>query len=257
MIHLYTERIEHIPVLHVVRADIVTEQLPTVVYYHGFTSEKDSSLTLAYKLAEKGIRTILPDSYLHGERSEDMSLRELNMALWDVVLANIEELQTIRRHVTETGLAKEDKLIVGGTSMGAITTYGALRAYDWIYAALAFMGSPNLVDFANLLVERLNRESKTLVKETELAPVIEKITPYDLSRQPQALKKRPLFIWHGTADDVVPISYNENFYEQLKTNEEVLENVSFLREKDRAHHVSTWSIREATAWLIDQLKKNT
>lgn len=255
MIHIYNERIDQIPVLHIVRANLTTEKLPTLIYYHGFTSEKESSLTLAYKLAERGVRVILPDSYLHGERSENISLRELNMAFWDVVMTNIEELQTIKEYVTETGLALQDRLIVGGTSMGAITTYGALRAYGWIYGALAFMGSPSFVDFANLLVQRLNEGSSTPIKEEDLSKVIEKITPYDLAQRPSALNSRPLFIWHGTADDVVPIAYNERFYDELQKDERLRKNVHFLREKDRAHHVSTSSIREATAWLINELEK--
>lgn len=256
MIHIYNEKIDQIPVLHVVRANWTTEKLPTLIYYHGFTSEKESSLALAYKLAERGIRVILPDSYLHGERSEDISLRELNMAFWDVVITNIEELQTIRHYVTETGLALQDRLIVGGTSMGAITTYGALRVYDWIYGGLAFMGSPSFVDFANLLVERLNENSSTPINEDDVAKVIEKITPYDLAQRPSALNSRPLFIWHGTADDVVPIAYNERFYRELLKDDRLRKNIHFLREKDRAHHVSTWSIREATTWLVELLEKS-
>lgn len=254
MIHIYNERIENIPVLHVVQANKVTEQLPTVIYYHGFTSEKESSLTLAYKLAEHGVRVILPDSYLHGERARDMSLEKLYLSFWDVVLKNIEELETIVFHLRQLKLIDKENVFVGGTSIGAITTYGALCAYDWITGALAFMGSPNFIDFAKFLVERFNKESTEPIDEQEVNKVLEKIAPYDLAERRALLNGRPLFIWHGTADSVVPIDYNEQFYEQLQKEAHV-DNVYFVREKDRAHHISTQSTREATAWFVKLLKE--
>src|SRR5690606_23869380 len=58
-----------VPLLHVAKETVRNQPLPTVIYYHGFNGEKESSLTLAYKIAEKGLRVILPDAPLHGERN--------------------------------------------------------------------------------------------------------------------------------------------------------------------------------------------
>ncbi len=39
---------------------------------------------------------------------------------------------------------------------------------------------------------------------------------YDLSLQPEKLNGRPLFIWHGKQDDVVPFDYTYAFYKQIE-----------------------------------------
>src|SRR5699024_2347373 len=81
-----------ITVLHIVTAQDYDRALPAVIEYHGYNGEKESSLTLAYKIVEKGCRVILPDCMYHGSRSEGMSNTEFDLAFWDVVMQSIEEL---------------------------------------------------------------------------------------------------------------------------------------------------------------------
>ena len=37
-----------------------------------------------------------------------------------------------------------------------------------------------------------------------------------LAKHPEHIHGRPLFLWHGTADDKVPCELNKEFYETIK-----------------------------------------
>src|SRR5699024_1376835 len=147
MIQIEKEVFHNIPILNVCETDKNDRALPTVIYYHGFNGEKESSLTIAYKIAENGYRVILPDSHLHGERKENISQTELELAFWEVVEQNIKELADIREYITAKKLTIPEKIGIGGTSMGGITTYGALKQYDWIQAAASLMGTPKMTTY--------------------------------------------------------------------------------------------------------------
>lgn len=249
MINIYEEKIGEIPVLQVVLSDKVKEPLPTVVYYHGFRGEKDSSLTLAYKLAISGYRVILPDSPLHGNRRKNLTEKELNLSFWDIVLANIEELQHIKTYLEKETLLLSGRIGVGGTSMGGITTFAALKKYDWIKVGAALMGTPELCKFANNLIDEFNKVHDEKITEEVRKEVVEKLEKYDLSSEPGKLQNRPLFIWHGEDDKVVPPEHSESFYQHVKNTYKNKDLVHFILEKGRSHHISRLSIQEATNWF--------
>ena len=96
MINLQKEIIGEIQLLHMVKEEIANNALPTVIYYHGFNGEKESSLTPAYKMVEKGLRVILPDSQYHGDREGGIHPREKEVAFWEIVFQNIKELKQIK-----------------------------------------------------------------------------------------------------------------------------------------------------------------
>src|SRR5690625_2069804 len=254
MIQIEKKNFYHIPVLSVVQADKKDKALPTIVYYHGFNGEKESSLTLAYKIAENGFRVILPDSYLHGERRSDISQTEIDLAFWEIVMKNITELDEIKTYLEENNLLENGKIGIGGTSMGGITTYGALKQYDWVKAAAILMGTPKMVEYAGVLIDRFNETNKEKIPTTEKDEVIEHIKEFDLSLHPEQLQNRPILIWHGDKDQIVPISHSETFYEMMKEQYDYEENVKFVLEKGRSHHISKLSMEETAAWFNQHLK---
>lgn len=62
-----------IPVLEVVSQEQVYQALPLVIYYHGWQTSKELVLTQARKIANEGVRVVLPDAMNHGERKTDKS----------------------------------------------------------------------------------------------------------------------------------------------------------------------------------------
>src|SRR5699024_3972075 len=157
MIAVIEDRIKNIPSLVVVDEGKTKDALPTVVYFHGFTSAKEHNLPLAYLLAQEGFRVILPDSYLHGAREEDITNEKFQLSFWDIVLKNLDELTEIKSYLDENNLLAKGQLGIAGTSMGGITTGAALRKYDWIDAGAILMGSPKPLDFAKDLIEAFEK----------------------------------------------------------------------------------------------------
>src|SRR5690625_3496931 len=118
MIGIYKKETANIHYLVVVENTNEFKALPTIIYSHGFTSAKEHNLPLAYLLAEKGFRVILPDSKFHGEREHASSHLKRQLSFWDIVIQNIKELQIIKDKLDEEGLILEQKIGLAGTSIG-------------------------------------------------------------------------------------------------------------------------------------------
>src|SRR5699024_12620726 len=118
MIQLNTETIGDIHLLHMLKAENANTPLPTVIYFHGFNGEKESSLTPAYKMVEKGLRVILPDSKFHGERESNVKTRAKDLAIWEIVIQNITELEVIKDYFVSNGINHKDRIGVEETRMG-------------------------------------------------------------------------------------------------------------------------------------------
>jgi fermentation-respiration switch protein FrsA (DUF1100 family) len=249
MIHLINEEINDIPILHVVQGDRHHEALPTVIYYHGFNGEKISSLTLAYKIAEKGFRVILPDSMYHGQRQKGLTQQELDIAFWDIVMENIKELPELKQHLVEKGYSLSHRIGIGGTSMGAITAYGALCTYDWLKVAVSLMGTAYLVDYARTLIDYYNEHNTPHIQEHEAKEVLALLKTFDLTLHPKKLANRPLLMWHGEEDQVVPYAYSPAFFELAKPMYENEAAIRFVSEKERTHQISKLSMVETANWF--------
>lgn len=250
------EQWRHIPVLHIVKEAYKDEKLPVVVFFHGFKSAKEHNLHYAYNLAQKGIRVILPDAHLHGKRTENLDEIELSIRFWEIVLTNIEELQFIYEELQSRHLLEGTKLGVGGTSMGGITTFGALKMYDWIDVASIMMGAPNFVELAtNQLLELEEQGFEVPVSETERAQLFEQLSYFDITKHPETLNRRPVFMWHGKKDIVVPFQPTYAFYEaQQSQYAQATENFHFMVDKRGGHEVNRTAMLSAVNWFASHLK---
>ena len=114
--------IAKIPALEVTTEEQKNEALPLIVYYHGWQSAKELSLTQARKLAHEGFRVILPDAMNHGERKTGPISTIPSITFWSSIQYNLIEFPVIIHHFHKLGLIKENWIGVGGVSMGGITT---------------------------------------------------------------------------------------------------------------------------------------
>lgn len=226
--------------------------LPIMIFYHGFQSAKENNLTLAYLLAEQNYRVILPDALYHGERSEKLSSEKMSLSFWEVILTNIRELEEIKDRLEKDGLILDKRIGVAGTSMGGVTTSALLKSYDWIKTGVVLMGSPELANFGKLLIDDFNNSSEKQISEAEQNDVLNELKPFDLSQDLNALNNRPLLFWHGLKDDVVPINHSENFVKEL-TASSYKGDVKILKEANRGHHLSRYSILETVKWFVKYL----
>ncbi len=247
---------EGIPLLHVAPDDAADTELPMVIFLHGHMSAKEHNLHYAYQLADKGIRVLLPDAHLHGEREEDQDAIQLSLRFWEIVLTSIEEVGKIHKLAKEKHLVKGEPAI-GGTSMGGITTLGALTVYPWIPAAAVMMGAANYVELANAQMTQFESRGFTLpITEEERANMLKTLGQFDGTKKMDSFNKRPLFFWHGEQDIIVPFGPTYDFFKKLKNSYgEAQDRLQFLREKETGHAVSRPGMLAATEWLAEHLGK--
>jgi predicted esterase len=78
------------------------------------------------------------------------------------------------------------------------------------------------------------------------------LAKFDVTKQMEKLKDKPLFFWHGEKDPVVPFAPTAGF---IQTFEEEYRNqsIEFIKEKSAGHAVSRKGMLAATKWLANSL----
>jgi uncharacterized protein len=251
MVIIEKETVAQVPVLHVVKKEKREERLPFILFIHGFTSAKEHNLHFGYLLAEAGYRVILPDALHHGERDSSLSERELQLAFWNIVTRTITEIKQIKEKLELRNLIQQDRVGLAGTSMGGIVTFGALAVYPWIKAAVSLMGNPMYEAFFDALIETGKKMGVAIpLSDEQLKREKSRLMKYDLSKQPEKLAGRPLLIWHGKCDQVVPYSYTYEFYEQIKPlYQGKEENLKFISDDTAGHKVTREAFLETVKWF--------
>ncbi|MGB6407589.1 MAG: prolyl oligopeptidase family serine peptidase [Planococcus donghaensis] len=244
----------HIPLLHITPDNDEQSALPTVVFFHGHMSAKEHNLHYAYQLAEKGLRVILPDAHLHGERSEGLDHVQISLRFWEIVLTSIEELAFLHEELHKQNMVV-DEIGVGGTSMGGITTMGAMTVYPWIQAAAVMMGAGNYVELAQAqMTQYESRGFQLPISEEEREKMLATLAMFDSVEHQENYQKRPIYFWHGEQDVTVPFEPTYRLFKSLKKQyEEVPEKIVFRREREAGHAVSRAGMLEATEWFVKHL----
>lgn len=245
-----------IPLLHIVEENLNDKQIPVVIFLHGFTSAKEHNLHYAHNIAKKGIRVLLPDAHLHGVRDEKLDETQLSIHFWEVVLNSIEEVGFLREELVKRELVTVEKIGVGGTSMGAITTLGCLTVYEWVDAAAVMMGSPGFVQLAQAQIAQFeNHGFKLPITDEQKNAVLHTLETFDLTKHGVALNQRPIYFWHGKQDTVVPFEPTYQFYESVKEDyAEVPERIEFVSDDIAGHSVSRSGMLQAADWFACHLK---
>ncbi|WP_070119805.1 prolyl oligopeptidase family serine peptidase [Bacillus marinisedimentorum] len=255
MIVIKHDRIADIPALHVAAEDAFYSELPLVIFIHGFTSAKEHNLHFAYLLAEEGFRVVLPEALHHGERNEKgLSNSDMGPLFWSIVINEIEEIGAIKNRLEEQGLI-DSRIGLAGTSMGGITTYGALTQYDWIRSAVTLMGSPYYRKFAEEQIRYMENNGEELpISHNELQETLDLLDRFDLGQNIEALQERPLLLWHGRQDNVVPYSHSEQFYmEVLDHYGDPGRKLKFISDPQAAHKVSREALLNTVDWFTSHL----
>ncbi|MET0786050.1 MAG: prolyl oligopeptidase family serine peptidase [Paenisporosarcina sp.] len=250
------EKWSNIPLLHVYKEELRNEKVPVVFFLHGFTSAKEHNLHYAYQLAERGMRVLLPDAHLHGERHESLDEIQLSLRFWEIVLTSIEEVKNLRSECINRNLLSDDtKIALAGTSMGGIETLGCLKVYPWVDVAAVMMGSPGYVQLAKAQMAQYEaRGFKLPVTDIERKQIFETLSNFDLTKNPEALNGRPVFFWHGQQDMVVPYEPTYNFYNAIKKSyANHPERFQFKSDQTAGHAVSRKGLLEATEFLAEYL----
>lgn len=192
MIELETRQFAGIETLHATPAGQRAQPLPTVVFYHGFSSSKLVYSYFAVALAQAGIRVVMPDARDHGARFNGDATARLGQ-FWQILHSNLLEFDPLQRALYDAGLIKDARLAVGGASMGGMTALGIMTRHPEVKCVASLMGSGYFTTLA-----------RTLFPPADLQQAVAPLADWEVSRHLPRLADQPLLLWHGEEDDVVP-----------------------------------------------------
>lgn len=201
MVEIETRPLAGIPVLHAFPAGKRDLPLPCIIFYHGFTS---SSLVYSYfavALAQAGFRVVMPDAPDHGARFTS-DAQERMYRFWQILQQNMQEFTALRAALVAENRLLDERLAVGGASMGGMTTLGIMARRPEVKCAASLMGSGYFTRLARTLFPPL--QVQTPEQQAEFDTIIAPLAEWDVAHQLTRLADRPLLLWHGQDDDVVP-----------------------------------------------------
>lgn len=246
MIEIHDERVGEIAVIHAVPAGHYEKPLPTVFFYHGYTSSKEVYAYFAYALAKAGFRAVLPDCEMHGERFDGDEARRL-AHFWEILQRNVDELPALKAHFEQRGLTAQGRVGVAGASMGGMTTLSAFSRYSWVKAAASLMGSGYLTSLAQTLYPPLDAQGKPL-DNIAFAQRIAPLAAYNVEPHWENLAGRPLLLWHGETDDVVPAAESERLANELQLRG-LSQHLTYITEPDVRHRITPGALAATAAFF--------
>lgn len=204
MIELETRILAGRDVLHAYPKGYAEKALPSIVFYHGFTSSNVVYSYFAVALAQAGFRVVMPNAAEHGERFNGHSAERLQH-FWQILLQNFAEFPALRDALSASGLVSEGRLAVAGASMGGMTALGLMAQQPELKCVASLMGSGY---FTSL--------SHTLFPPVQRGEVEQPLAQWDVEHQLAQLANRPLLLWHGEEDDVVPAAETYRLQQALR-----------------------------------------
>ena len=232
MIELTTETLAGIECLHAAPAGQRRNRLPTVLFYHGFTSSKEVYAYFAVALAQAGFRAVMPDADLHGARYHGDELPQLESAL------------------RADDLIAGERFAVAGASMGGMTALGAMARYPQIHSVACMMGSGYFMQLSQTLFPPLVVRSpeQQAQFDARMAPLAE----YDPSTRLDTLANRPLLLWHGEADEVVPFAESARLEAALRSKG-LAQHLTSLSEQQIGHKITPSGLTALVSFFKHQL----
>ncbi|TJX68117.1 hypothetical protein E8P77_02920 [Soehngenia saccharolytica] len=236
--------IDQIPAL-VLKPESIRNDIPTIIFYHGFASSKDNQRFRAQILASLGYQVIVPDCLYHGDRGKiDYEKEVYEGVFWRIVLNNIEEYDIIKEYSIDKLGADPNRMAVMGHSMGGFTSSGIFAKDRELKTAIIVNGSCNYSESNQMFKKALHIED-----DEKFAEVERDIEKNDPARNIENLLDRPLLLLHGEADSVVDINPQRKFYEKAKElykNKELIEFISYPRLN---HHFTVNMLEKSAEWL--------
>lgn len=249
MIEIETRQLAGIPALHAFPTGKRDLSLPCIIFYHGFTS---SSLVYSYfavALAQAGFRVVMPDAPEHGARfNEDAQGRMYRF--WQILQQNMQEFTALRAALVAENWLTDERLAIGGASMGAMTALGIMVRHPEVKCAASLMGSGYFTRLAHSLFPPVSVQ--TPKQQEDFDTIIAPLAEWDVTHQLNRLAERPLLLWHGQDDDVVPAA--ESFRLQQALIQAGLDNnLTCLWEAGVRHRITPEALAATVSFFRQHL----
>lgn len=228
--------------LHATPSGAGDTPLPTLFFYHGFLSSKWVYSYFAVALARAGFRVIMPDADQHDVRFNGDDSYRLGH-FWSILRNSIDEFPELLQLARERAWIKEGRVGVGGASMGGMTALGIMARHPQVRAVASLMGSGYFTSLSQTLfppaADRRHEISRLLA-------------PYEPDARLAQMGQRPLLLWHGAEDDVVPASESLRLQQALTTTGQA-DNLTFLLEEGVKHRITPLALTATTDFFKKHL----
>lgn len=240
MIELEMRMLAGNEILHAFPKGYAAQPLPCIVFYHGFTSSNLVYSYFAVALAQAGFRVIMPSAAEHGARFNGDEQQRLQH-FWQILLQNFHEFPALQEALYRERLVSEVRLAVAGASMGGMTALGIMTHHPELKCVASLMGSGYFSSLSTTLFPPADAQ------RADLAPLL---AEWDVSEQLARVADRPLLLWHGDADDVVPPDETFRLQQALK-RDQLDANLTCVGQAGVRHRITP----EALSHTVDFFKR--
>lgn len=229
--------------VHAVPAGKLSQPLPVVIFYHGFTSSKLVYSYFAVALAQAGFRVVMPDAPDHGARFTGDEQARLGQ-FWPILHGNLTEFAALRDGLYQAGLVADERLAVAGASMGGMTALGIMARHPEVKCVASLMGSGYFTSLAPTLFPPQPSAS--------FAEMVSPLVDWEITTRLPRLADRPLLLWHGEEDDVVPAAETFRLQQALR-HEGLDKNLTCLWEAGVKHRITPTALDATVAFFRQHL----
>ena len=229
--------------VHAVPAGKRSQPLPVIIFYHGFTSSKLVYSYFAVALAQAGFRVVMPDAPDHGARFTGDEQARLGQ-FWPILHGNLTEFAALRDGLYQAGLVADERLAVAGASMGGMTALGIMARHPEVKCVASLMGSGYFTSLAPTLFPPQPSAS--------FAEMVSPLADWEVTTRLPRLADRPLLLWHGEEDDVVPAAETFRLQQALR-HEGLDKNLTCLWEAGVKHRITPTALDATVAFFRQHL----
>lgn len=225
------------------------ENLPLIIFCHGFGNDKFEGSNLSLKLALEGYAVLCFDIYRHGSRYDGFmenidSDASFGMALFSVIENTHKDIDLLINIFAKDARVNIDKLGFVGYSLGAnICNYELVNRKN-ISICVSILGSPNFVDLLTHGMEKDNVDQFETSEEIELLEYVETLDPIEKLRNSEV--DCSWLMINAKKDENIPLKYSSDLFTEIKGIWK--SNIEF-RVEDEYHHVSNSMIDNTVSWI--------
>lgn len=220
----------------------------TVIFYHGWSSNKENQKFRGFILSNLGYQVIIPDAVYHGERNPiDYDDDNAAKYFWRVILNNVEEFNVLADELVDKYNTNPNHIAVTGHSMGGFSSAGVFTHNKNIKTAVILNGSLNWKMSNEIFLKQLTADT------AEGKELIERVELFDPMNNLHKIIDRQLLILHGGGDDVVSKIPQQVFYKKVKPLYEDESKINMIEYSDLGHFVTTNMMEDAARWFLKQL----
>ena len=223
------------------------KNIPTVIFYHGWSSSKEGQRFRGFILSSLGYQVIIPDGLYHGERNiiDYDSVDSLVKYYWKTVLNNIDESEYIIDEAIDKYKADPKNIFVTGHSMGGFTTAGIFVKDDRVNSSVVVNGSCNWERYNQISIEKFNINIEEKSNNEEL----EKVQELDPIHNLEKISDRPILMLHGAADTIVSIEPQRIFYSKAKSYYNDKTKIDIIEYPNLNHYMTTNMMEDMVTWF--------